>query len=295
MCLINERQLLHTLLKVTTVVIFKILIVYVNQSCETEEAIYNILLWTNPKHTPFSYFKAGQEYFIEKQCSFQNCFVVSNTGSNLKNISNYDAVLFNTMTLKKNPLHEMPSERSDKQKYILVSTKSAATYPITYRYNNFFNWTWTYKLDSDINYAYIAIRDKRDNEIIGPKTEMSWMDEDKMDRVNRITKKKLKKKSRAAAWIVSNCNTVRLYENYIRQLKKELGKYKHVVDIFGPCGNKKCSGTGPNNCFQLLESNYYFYLAFEDSIAADYVTNQLLTALRHYTVPVVFGGANYSR
>lgn len=295
MCFINEKQLLHSLVTVTTFVIFKILIFFVSDSCEIREGIYYILLWTNSKHTPFTYFKTGHEYFKEKKCVFQNCFIESNTISNLSDVSNYDAVLFNAMTLKTNPLQKLPNKRAENQKYILVSTKSSATYPITDRYNNFFNWTWTYKLDSDINFAYIAIRNKRDKAVIGPKKEMVWMDKDKMSRTSKHIKKRLKNKSKAAAWIVSNCNAVDQYESYIKKLKKELHKHKHVVDIFGPCGNKNCTHNRLQNCYDLLESKYYFYLAFETSIVEDYVTNQLLTALYHYTVPVVFGGANYSR
>lgn len=49
---------------------------------------------------------------------------------------------------------------------------------------------------------------------------------------------------------------------------------------------------GFEECIDIVEENYYFYLAFENS---DYVTEKLMTALDHYTVPVVLGGANYSR
>lgn len=292
MCLFNERPLSYHLLKVATVVIFKIIVFYVNESCVISERMYYIFLWTNPKHTPFTYFKTGTQYFTEKQCIFKNCFI-----SNIyhSNVTNYDAILFNAMTLKMKPFHKLPKKRAGYQKFILVSTKSSTAYPIIDRYNNFFNWTWTYKLDSDINFAYIAIRDRHDKVTIGPKKEMYWMNENKMKKTCKNIKNKLMNKCKAAAWIVSNCDTVSQQESYITKLRKELHKYKHVLDIFGPCGNKKCSHNRIQNCFKLLESKYYFYLAFEDSIADDYVTNQLLTALYHYTVPVVFGGANYTR
>lgn len=294
MCLISGRRRLYRLLKITTLVIFKVLILCIRESCGIREDIYYIFLWTNPKHTPFTYFKTGQEYFTEKKCLFQNCFI-SNTVSDLSNVTNYDAILFNAMSLKKNPFHKLPNIRAENQKYVLVSSKSSTAYPITDRYNNFFNWTWTYKLNSDINFAYIAIRDKHAKHIIGPKKEMYWMDKDDMKRTSKKIKSRLKNKSKAAAWIVSNCDTVSQYGRYIKILKKELHRHKHVVDIFGPCGNKKCSHNSLHNCFALLELKYYFYLAFEDSLAEDYVTNQVLTALYHYTVPVVFGGANYTR
>jgi hypothetical protein len=40
--------------------------------------------------------------------------------------------------------------------------------------------------------------------------------------------------------------------------------------------------------------NYFFYLSFENSFCPDYVTEKLYTAFETGTVPVVFGGANYS-
>ena len=39
---------------------------------------------------------------------------------------------------------------------------------------------------------------------------------------------------------------------------------------------------------------FYFYLSFENSFCPDYVTEKLYRAFESGTVPVVFGGANYS-
>lgn len=44
----------------------------------------------------------------------------------------------------------------------------------------------------------------------------------------------------------------------------------------------------------MLSRNYRFYLSFENSLCPDYVTEKLYRALAHDTVPVVFGGADYS-
>ncbi|XP_063375065.1 alpha-(1,3)-fucosyltransferase C-like [Cydia amplana] len=48
-------------------------------------------------------------------------------------------------------------------------------------------------------------------------------------------------------------------------------------------------------CLKLIQEQYYFYLSFENSFSEDYVTEKLLTALENYAVPVVYGGANYTR
>lgn len=67
------------------------------------------------------------------------------------------------------------------------------------------------------------------------------------------------------------------------------------MNVFGQCGNMMCPNADLEQCNELLEREYYFYLAFEDSMAEDYVTDQLWIALNHFAVPVVFGGANYFR
>jgi len=45
----------------------------------------------------------------------------------------------------------------------------------------------------------------------------------------------------------------------------------------------------------MLDTDYFFYLAFENSLCDDYVTEKLFDALERTVIPVVFGGADYSR
>ena len=45
----------------------------------------------------------------------------------------------------------------------------------------------------------------------------------------------------------------------------------------------------------MLDSKYKFYLSFENSFCEDYVTEKFFTVLAYNTVPVVMGGANYSK
>lgn len=46
-------------------------------------------------------------------------------------------------------------------------------------------------------------------------------------------------------------------------------------------------------CHWRIRKNYYFYLAFEDSISADYITTEVLYAYDNNAVPIVYGGATY--
>lgn len=291
---IKRDRNICNLIKVITVIIYIIYVKYVSGSHLKTKGQFYIFLWTNRAHNTFMFLEESNKVFIDNHCLFQNCFIV-NTTSYLRPVTEYDALLFNAVTLHAKPTMLPPYLRSLNQKYVLVSLESAATYPIAAKYNYFFNWTWTYKLNSDINFAYILIKHK-DGKVIGPKQDMHWIRTANMKDTNLNIVKKLKNKTIAAAWIVSNCDTMMSkHEPYVKGLRHELGKYKQALDIFGQCGNMKCPDADFQKCYEVIERQYYFYLVFEDSMAEDYVTDQLLIALNHFAVPVVFGGANYTR
>ena len=98
------------------------------------------------------------------------------------------------------------------------------------------------------------------------------------------------------------------------------------VDVFGKCGERNCGpangGASNLECDAMIEKNYKFFLAFENSICTDYVTEKFFRTLSRYIltclfpnirlskhlldrnyfrfserliVPVVLGGANYTR
>ena len=79
-----------------------------------------------------------------------------------------------------------------------------------------------------------------------------------------------------------------------KSLKQYLG-----VDVYGKCGDLTCDddhhGGDPDNlCYDLLESSYKFYLAFENSLCQDYLSEKFYNALAHRVVPVVLSGADMS-
>lgn len=254
----------------------------------------HILMWTKPYHFRHPFIRKGNKSFVINQCRHQNCFITYKHTNVAKNLTHYDAILFNAVTLWKKPSMLIPRRRAKHQKYILVSGNSAASFPLTYKYNNYFHWTWTYKLNSDISNAYIAIKDKY-GKVIGPKQIMNWMSINEMGETKTTIIRKLQFKTTAAAWIITNCNQKSQYKHYIEKFRTELRNLNHTLDIYGACGNKQCPWDNILKCQKLLEKEYYFYLSFEDSMAEDYVTDQLLKALNNFAVPLVYGGANYTR
>ena len=48
-------------------------------------------------------------------------------------------------------------------------------------------------------------------------------------------------------------------------------------------------------CFTNIAERYWFYLAFENTICNDYITEKFWRTLDLKTVPIVMGGGNYLR
>lgn len=261
-----------------------------------ESKLKYILQWTSPKNVPFVYMGKGQQTFIERKCRFTNCFVTADRNYLDGDYTKFDVIAFSGPELVFKQKSYFPKMRSPHQKFVFASIESPGNYPIcSNTLNGFFNWTWTYKLDSESKWGYIIIRDSNGT-IIGPKTDMQWIKQENMKPVSEDLKKILKGKNKTAAWFVSNCNTKNHREQIFRDLKSVLeNEYGRTIDVYGNCGNLKCSRETENECDKMIERDYYFYLAFENSNSEDYVTEKVTHALQFSAIPIVFGGANYSR
>ncbi|XP_047538823.1 alpha-(1,3)-fucosyltransferase C-like [Vanessa atalanta] len=252
-----------------------------------------ILLWTPHNFAPFYYFGDGQRAFIDKNCSKINCYVTSDRNFFGGDTSKFDAIAFNGRNIDTLTKSQLPKTRSQRQKFIYFNMESADNYPVCDDiFDGFFNWTSTYRLDSDIPYPYIQIRNS-DGEVVGPREKMNWAVSKTLN--DEYLETKLQNKSKAVAWFVSHCSSRSGRREYAHQLRRALRAHGLTLDIYGACGPLKCPRHQKNSCDSILESNYFFYLSFENSLSTDYVTEKLLTALQHDAVPIVLGGADYSR
>lgn len=118
-------------------------------------------------------------------------------------------------------------------------------------YNDVFNWTATYRHDSDI---------------VTPYERWAYYDPS-VTQVQRLERNYAFNKTKQIAWFVSNCGA----KNGRLQYARELAKYIQV-DVYGVCGHLKCPRS--DKCFQMLDQDYKFYLAFENSNCIDYVTEK---------------------
>ncbi|XP_023948539.2 alpha-(1,3)-fucosyltransferase C-like [Bicyclus anynana] len=236
----------------------------------------------------------GQRGFIDRNCKYTNCYVTDNR-TFLGDYTKFDVIAFAGQEVVEMAKNELPERRSPHQKFVFATRESADNYPVcSERFDNFFNWTWTYRLVSDAKWGYVAVRDANGN-VIGPKINMEWLKLAEMEPVSEELKEKLRKKTKAAAWFVSNCYSHNDRGNFVKTLQAMLQKYNLGVDVYGGCGPLKCSQVNQDDCNRMLSDDYYFYLAFENSNSEDYVTEKVLYGLEYDTVPVVLGGANYTR
>ncbi|XP_053607868.1 alpha-(1,3)-fucosyltransferase C-like [Plodia interpunctella] len=266
----------------------------------------HILLWTPSKRAPYKFMGLGQKVFIERNCSYTNCFVAKR--DIFSDYTKFHAIIFIMREVIYYQSYKLPKFRQPYQKYVFSSIESSHNYPVCSNIlDRYFNWTWSFRLDSDCRLEYIAIRDVN-NTVIGPNKDMHWMKVEHMQPVSHEFQNSLKTKSKAAAWFVSNCFTKSHRERYITKLKYELAEYNHTVDTYGNCANHSCrfGNTMYSNCnlscpkeeercMEMIRSDYYFYLSFENSFNEDYVTEKLLHALKNNAIPIVYGKANYTR
>ena len=97
-------------------------------------------------------------------------------------------------------------------------------------------------------------------------------------------------KTELVAWFVSRCTSQSRREDYVEELTRYI-----PVHVYGDCGQYNCSKDESLECDQLLVRKYKFYLAFENSLCEDYVTEKFWKCLQLDIIPVVYGLGAYSR
>ncbi|KAM3919380.1 4-galactosyl-N-acetylglucosaminide 3-alpha-L-fucosyltransferase FUT6-like [Leptodactylus fuscus] len=155
--------------------------------------------------------------------------------------------------------------RPSKQYWIWFNRESPSHSPNLSFMDNLINLTMSYRADSDIFSPYGQLEEQ-----------------------NGTVNFTIPKKTKLAAWAISNWNPYSKRVQYYEQLKKYL-----KVDIYG----KKNLQLPRDSHLQTI-STYKFYFAFENSIHEDYITEKLWSnALYAGSVPVVLGPprSNYER
>ena len=100
---------------------------------------------------------------------------------------------------------------------------------------------------------------------------------------------KNKGRQKQAVWIVSHCNTFIKREQFVKLLQKYIN-----ITIYGKCG-KKIDNFCPHfsqDCLQNIVREYKFYIAFENTLCDDYLTEKGPQFMSLPTIPIIMSYGN---
>ncbi|XP_042879741.1 3-galactosyl-N-acetylglucosaminide 4-alpha-L-fucosyltransferase FUT3-like [Penaeus japonicus] len=230
---------------------------------------FTILIWRTSdsarRHFIYRYGETEVDPF--EDCSVRNCQITYRDSDALT----ADAIYIHLQSTK-GPF-AFPPRRGPSQMWIwhtdespLHSLPRAFIQNLKY-YNGFFNWSMTYRMDSDIPVPY-------GRTLRLPESQIGQRLDNYFDA-----------KPKSVAVMMSNCE---MFSNMRLLYVKLLQRYIDV-DFYGKCGTLTCPGHYEKDCDALKE--HKFYLAFENSDCQEYITEKVWwSALGKGAVPVVMGG-----
>ncbi|XP_015521586.1 3-galactosyl-N-acetylglucosaminide 4-alpha-L-fucosyltransferase FUT3 isoform X1 [Neodiprion lecontei] len=238
---------------------------------------YLIVVW---KHGPFLERRHLKHFTNDasspwEDCSVNNCRLSYDSGD----VEEADAVLIHlhkTTGVKDLPDKVKPEKRM-KQRWVFLTDESplhtflAGGQSIS-SYNGLFNWSMSYRMDSDVPVPY-------------GRTVMMIQRNSSTD-----TQKYTKAKTKLVAIMGSNCGGSNKRWDYAARLKVALAER---MDAYGHClkgDTKSCPGHFTKDCEAL--DDYKFYLAFENSNCREYLTEKpFWHGYRKHAVPVIMGAS----
>ena len=166
----------------------------------------------------------------------------------------------------------LPPDRNADQAWIFFGVETPAYLSKIYSHyrptwKNSFNWSMTYRLDSDIVTPYGYLKPRKN---ILP----------------RNYSKIFRMKTKFAAWLVSNCGALSGRDEFVKKMKAQ----GIQIDIYGRCGKQLQSDP-----YKMISTEYKFYLGFENSLCSDYITEKFFRYFNLDVVLVLRGGADYKK
>lgn len=238
----------------------------------------------------------GLQPLVDNRCPLTSCLFTADRS--LLNSSHI--VVFFPLNNTSSKSRALPKYRKHDQRFVFVALRGPHHYSglnssalTTNIYDNrtrfnYFNWTMTYRRNSDIfvSQNYDIFKPLKLN--VSPRTVNVWSP------LNRMVLQ-MGRKKKLVAWFPSSCSSSSTgREEYVKNLSRHI-----PVDVYGNCGPEPCqfSKLQSSDCsqldFEILRTDYKFYLAFEDTWCPDDITADFYKSLVYDTVPVVLGGADY--
>eukprot|EP00794_Sanderia_malayensis_P016765 gene16765-18459_t len=223
--------------------------------------------------------KDAENFTKACKCKVQNCEITYNNDR----LAESDAVIFHARDMP-SPEHLRQisaSSRPAHQRWVYFISENPMNTPDRTPLNGLFNWTMTYKKESDIWIPY------KKYEKLGP-------DDPVPKDINYGAQKTaiFNQTLALALWVVSNCNAKR------NDLVKKLQDFI-PIDVGGGCGYMykrnvaNCNSNGREGCMDRIKK-YKFYLSLENTFCDQYVTEKYwYNPLEHDSVPIVLGAGPY--
>nr|XP_026488268.1 alpha-(1,3)-fucosyltransferase 6-like [Vanessa tameamea] len=245
---------------------------------DRENRTYVILIWRYWKwlqHRHVENFGSKRKSDPLSACSVHNCKF---TGEDSK-LSSADAVIIHIQR----GVFPNTTKRNAEQRWVFLSDESpihafsmASVPPKMSDLANIFNWSMTYRSDSDVPVPYgrtVALKKPILSQITYEhlKTLVPYWND--------------KSKDILATILISNCAVSRRMA-YLKKMQEYL-----TVDVYGKCSEnhkESCPGHFRSDCN--LMSKYLFYLVFENSLCEEYLTEKLFYhAYSKGAIPVIMG------
>ncbi|XP_033740132.1 alpha-(1,3)-fucosyltransferase C-like isoform X2 [Pecten maximus] len=230
--------------------------------------LQNIILKPRQVHM---HFYNPPEWF-NKNNVFRGCPSNCSMSTGAKHFLNKDVVIFFGPRLSSNPV---PKKRG--QIWVLHGKEAPPNHAPMRKWKGLFNWTMTYRRDSDFPHLYGELRNVPNPSALLPNTTLKFFTVRNSTNVPKPTRN-----ARSTAWFVSHCKTQSKRQEYVKTLQTT-----QSVDIFGACGTNRCARGRDHACLK----PYKFYLSFENSLCRDYITEKVfkIYSNEHDIIPITRG------
>ncbi len=200
----------------------------------------------------------------------------------MPSVDQFDAIVFHYPEFDG---RDLPSKRSQKQRYVFWSIEAPQWYPARNQLNGFFNTTMTFQDNSDVDRAYSHIIKVKEHPTAGKQLAEHIKTFGSNNKHLAGDREDL-----SLSWLVSSCTSRSNRDALVNEMKKHLN-----ISIYGRCGTMTCTRKDDKGCLKQLEMSHKFYLAFENALCPGYVTEKFFKILDYNMIPIVFGGANYTK
>jgi hypothetical protein len=219
----------------------------------------------------FAYGLGKVEPFVRNHCPIVNC-ELTNDVSKL----NQSDFLLVSLTDKFDE-DNLRLTRQRNKRYVSVILESQINFQYLDKYNGLFSFTADFKSESTFGINYESQKG------------FSWSLNETFNELNDFSLNK----SGFMAGLISNCEGQHAKRSvFIEELRKYV-----TISVYGGCGIPcpKIGGEEVENCRAMIGRKYKFFLAAENSLCQDYITEKFFLMLKYDIVMVVYGLGNYTK